>query len=124
MDQEEYELLVSDKYNKITKELSDKLDSGNLYDKIATDAKLWCCEKFYKNYMTYQVDAILDMDFTCTKYDLEYLELTDKDKVIGWCKIKSSRRSFEILECDMIELNKHDSYELFNYLINAYEPDK
>jgi hypothetical protein len=124
---EDYELFVSDKYDKIITELTNKLESDNNFskDKLATDARLWFIKKFFRNYSSCleELDEILNIEFRCTKYTLDYLELMDKDKVIGYCKIKSSKRSFEILECEMIELHKHDTHEFFNYLINEYDPE-
>lgn len=124
---EDYELFVSDKYDKIITELTNKLESYTNFskDKLATDARLWFIKKFFRNYSSCleELDEILNIEFRCTQYTLDYLELMNKDKVIGYCKIISSRRSFEILECEMIELHKHDTHEFFNYLINEYEPE-
>ncbi len=131
-DRDDYEAIILDKYDKIITELTNTLESEEslqdkctVYDKLATDARLWFCKEFYRNYYCCieELDAILNMEFKCTKYTLDYLELMDNNKVIGYCKIKSSKRSFEILECEMIELHKHDTHAFFNYLINAYDPE-
>ena len=97
---DDYEIFVYDKYSKLIDTLfSDlKKDTGTLYEKITTDAKICFYQKFFGNYSwtLEELDSMLDMDFRCTKYTSTYLEIMSGDKIIGFCKYKSSNRSFEI----------------------------
>ena len=103
---DDYEIFVYDKYSKLIDTLfSDlKKDTGTLYEKITTDAKICFYQKFFGNYSwtLEELDSILDMDFRCTKYTSTYLEIMSGDKIIGFCKYKSSNRSFEIQDWEMI----------------------